>query len=120
MDKIPSRDVPEIGICLLLCALSALWADLETLHRLQNGDSLLPVLVSLQRWTPFFWEQDLYGMLIPWLARPVTHPFGYLLFQGFLNLSCGLSAFFLLARYMLRDRSFPIVGAASAAAFLTL
>src|SRR4051812_36376544 len=98
MDKPPPHDPPGIGICLLLCALSALWADLGTLHRLQHGDSLLPVLVSLQRWTPYFWEQDRYGMLIPWLARPVTHPFGNLLLQGFLNVFCGLSAFFLLPR----------------------
>src|SRR4051812_27030057 len=85
-----------IGVYLLLCAAAALWIDLGTLHRLQHGDSLLPVLVSLQRWTPFFWEQDRYGMLIPLLARPVTNPLGNLLVQGFLNVSCGLSAFFLL------------------------
>jgi len=39
-------------------AVAALWVDFGTLHRLHNGDSLLPVLVSLQYWTPFQWELD--------------------------------------------------------------
>ena len=120
MDKPLSRQSPGIGVYLLLCALAALWADLGTLHRLQHGDSLLPVLVSLQRWTPFFWEQDRYGMLIPLLARPVRNPFGNLLVQGFLNVSCGLSAFFVLARYMRPGATYPLVGALGAAAFLIL
>jgi hypothetical protein len=80
----------------------------------------LPVLVSLQRWTPFFWEQDRYGMLIPLLARPLTNPFANLLFQGFLNVFCGLSAFFLLARYLVPGPTYPVVGALGAAALLTL
>jgi hypothetical protein len=108
------------GFYLLLCAGAALWIDLGTLHRLQHGDSLLPVLVSLQRWTPFFWEQDRYGMLIPWLVQPVRHPFWNLLAQGFLNVFCGLAAFFLLARYLLRDPAWPLVGCLGAVAFLTL
>src|SRR5260370_42498605 len=113
MDKppLPDRDVPGIGICLLACALAALWADLGTIHRLQHGDSLLPVLVSLQRWTPFFWEQDRYGMLIPLLARPLANPLTNLLFQGFLNVTCGLAAFFLLARYLVPGPTYPMVGA---------
>jgi hypothetical protein len=120
MDEPVPREGRGIGIYLLLCATAALWADLGTLHRLQHGDSLLPVLVSLQRWTPFFWEQDRYGMLIPLLARPVRSPFGNLLLQGFLNVSCGLSTFFLLARYMVRDWTYAIVGAVGAATFLVL
>src|SRR5262249_22276397 len=111
---------PGIGVYLLLCAGAALWVDLGTLHRLQHGDSLLPVLVSLQRWTPFFWEQDRYGMLIPLLARPVTHPLGNLLFQGFLNGTCGMSAFFLLARFLVRRPAYPLVGALGATTFLLL
>jgi hypothetical protein len=80
----------------------------------------MPVLVSLQRWTPYFWEQDRYGMLIPLLARPVANPFANLLLQGFLNVSCGLAAFFFLARYLMPGPAYPLVGALGAAAFLTL
>jgi hypothetical protein len=114
------KSVPRLWPTLLICAVAALWIDLGSLHRGQHADSLIPVLVSLQRWTPFFWEQNRYGMLIPWVARPLTHPLGNLLFQGFLNVFCGLSAFFLLARYMVRESSYPVVGAAGAVAFLTL
>ena len=109
-----------IGVYLLFCAVAALWVDFGTLHRLHNGDSLLPVLVSLQYWTPFQWELDRHGMLVPLLALPVTHPLANLLFQGFLDVFCGLAAFFLLARYMLRESIDPLVGALGATAFLTL
>jgi hypothetical protein len=120
MEQRPPAQCPGIGIYLLLCALAALWIDLGTLHRLQHSDSLLPVLVSLQRWTPYFWEQDRYGMLLPLLARPLTNPFANLLFQGFLNVFFGLSAFFVLARYTVPGPTYPLVGALGAAAFLTL
>ncbi len=109
-----------IGVYLLMCAVAALWVDLGALHRLHNGDSLLPVLVSLQYWTPFQWELDRHGMLVPLLALPLTHPLANLLLQGFLDVFCGLAAFFLLARYMLRESIDPLVGALGASAFLTL
>ena len=32
---------------------------------------LVPALVSLQQWTFFYWEQNRYGMLIPFLTRPL-------------------------------------------------
>ena len=41
----------------------------------------MPVLVSLQRWTPFYWDQERYGMLIPALALPVRDPLLNLLLQ---------------------------------------
>src|SRR5258708_22759825 len=114
------KQAPRLWPYLLISAGVAAWIDLGSLHRGQHADALIPVLVSLQRWTPYFWEQDRYGMLIPWLARPVTHPFGNLLVQGFLNVFCGLAAFFLLARYMLREGSYPVVGAVGATTFLAL
>ena len=59
-------------------------------------------------------------MLVPLLALPVTHPLANLLVQGFLDVFCGLAAFFLLARYMLRESIDPLVGALGATAFLIL
>jgi len=116
----PEGHEKGIGVYLLFCAVAALWVDFGTLHRLHTGDTLVPVLVSLQYWTPFFWEQDRYGMLIPLLALPFAHPLANLLVQTFLNVFCGLAAFFLLARYMLRDAIDPLVGALGATAFLSL
>jgi hypothetical protein len=105
---------------LLLCAAVAALADLGAAHGRHTGDSLLPVLVSLQRWTPYFWTQDRVGMLVPLLAMPVRSPFANLLVQDGLYFFAGLAALFLLARYALRDATYPLAGTLSAAAFLTL
>ena len=56
---------------LLLVALLATWIDLGRVHTFQGADSFIPILVSLQRWTPFFWGQDRFGMLVPLLATPL-------------------------------------------------
>jgi hypothetical protein len=112
--------VPPLWPFLLSCAAAALWADLGTIHRDQHSDSILNVLISLQRWTPFYWEQDRFGTAIPLLAVPFRHPLANLLVQGFLSIFGGLSAFFLLARQAIRDASYPAVATLGAATFLTL
>jgi hypothetical protein len=104
----------------LLAALVAAAAllDLGAFHRLEHGDSLVPVLVSLQRWTPFYWDQERYGMLVPLLALPVRDPLGNLLLQRGLMILAGLSAVVLLARHLLAERDWPLCGALAAAALL--
>jgi hypothetical protein len=104
----------------LICALAAVCIDLSTILDIHSSDSLLPVLVSLQHWTPFFWLQDRVGMLVPLLALPFRHPLTNLLIQDGLNIFAGLASFLLLARYMLRDRSYALVGIVSATAFVAL
>jgi hypothetical protein len=111
---------PPVWRGVVLCAGVAVWIDLGTIHRGHDADSLLSVLVSLLRWTPFFWEQDRFGMLVPLLALPARNPLVNLLVQDFLDLTCGLATFFLLSRYVLRDGSYPVVAAVGAAAFLAL
>ena len=76
--------------------------------------------MSLQAWTPFYWEQDRYGMLVPLLATPLRQPLVNLLAQEGLTIFAGLSCFFLLARYVVADRRWPLVGAAGAASFVLL
>src|SRR5260370_3901671 len=112
--------IPCIWPYLILCAFAAVWIDLGTLHSGHNGDSLIPVLVSLQRWTPFFWEQDRIGMLVPLIAAPFRNPLVNFLLQGFFYVFSYLAAAFLLARYILRGASYPFLGALSASAFLSL
>lgn len=104
----------------LLAALvvAAALLDLGTLHRLEQGDSILPVLVSLQRWTPLYWDQERFGMLVPLLALPVRDPLWNLLLQRFLMVLAGLAAVVLLARHLFAERDWPLVGAASAATLL--
>jgi hypothetical protein len=120
----PRRDqpnaIPTLWPFLLLCAAAAVCIDLGRLHRFENSDSLIPILVSLYRWTPFFWEQNRYGMLVPLLATPFPHPLVNLLIQDGLTVFACLTAMFLLPRYLLRDASYPVVGAVSIVAFLLL
>lgn len=111
---------PPLWPLLVLCAAVAVGIDLGTLHRCQYADSLLPALISLQRWTPFFWEQDRIGMLVPLLAVPFKHPLVNLLVQDAVNVFAGLAGLILLARYMLRDVTYAVVGLLSAAAFVAL
>jgi hypothetical protein len=107
---------------LLLGALVAAAAllDLGGFHRLENGDSIVPVLVSLQRWTPFYWDQERFGMLVPLLALPVRDPLWNLLLQRGLMILAGLAAVVLLCRHLLAERDWPLTGAAAAATLLVL
>ncbi|MCM2335078.1 MAG: hypothetical protein NDI82_14180, partial [Anaeromyxobacteraceae bacterium] len=66
------------------------------------------MLVSLQRWTPFYWDQERYGMLVPLLALPVRDPLWNLLLQRGLLVLGGLAAVVLLARHALPDRDWPV------------
>ena len=43
--------------------------------QLHNADSLIPVFVSLEGWSLFFWGQDRFGMLLPLLALPIRDGF---------------------------------------------
>ena len=112
--------VPPLWPWLLVCAVAALWIDLGTIHRHHSADSLVEILVSLFHWTPYYWDQDRIGMAVPLIALPFRDPLLNLLVQEFLHLFAGLAALFLLARYLLRDATYPLVGAVSAAAFLGL
>ena len=112
--------MPAIWPSLIASAIAAGWIACGTLHREQHGDSLLNVLISLQCWTPFVWEQDRFGMLVPLLAAPISSPMGNLLFQAFLTTFAGLATFFVLARHAIRDASYPIAGAVGAVTMLAL
>jgi hypothetical protein len=76
------------------------------------------VLVSLQRWTPFYWDQERYGMLVPLLALPLRDPLWNLLAQRLGLALAGLAAVVLLARHVLAGRDWPLAGALAAAGLL--
>jgi hypothetical protein len=98
-------------------AVAALCIDFGAFHRLHNSDSIVPVLMSLWRWTPYYWEQDRFGMLVPLLAIPFRNPLSNLLAQSAINAFCGLATFFLCARYVVRKAWF-VTGALAASLFL--
>jgi hypothetical protein len=107
-------------LLLATIAASAALVVLGDLHRLEHADAIVPVLVSLQRWTPFYWDQERYGMLVPLLALPVRDPLWNLLVQRALLVAAGLGAALLLARHVLAGRDWPLAGALSAGALLVL
>jgi len=83
--------------------------------RFQNADSLVPIFVSLYGWTPFFWDQDRYGMLLPLLALPVRDPLANLVLQQLLRALALLAVPFALARTLgSRAAAFPVGTAAVA------
>jgi len=102
------RRLAVVGVVALLLAL---WMDLSPLHRFHDSDSLVPVLMSLQRWTLFYWEQNRFGSLLPLLALPVRGPFHNLLVQVGLRLLAVVLSFFLLARAVVPRPYWPAVGA---------
>jgi hypothetical protein len=104
-------------LSIAVVAAAAL-VDLGHLHRFEWGDSIVPVLVSLQRWTPFYWEQERYGMLVPLLAAPIRDPLWNLLLQRLLLTAAGLGAVVLVARHVLAGRDWPLAGALAVAGLL--
>jgi hypothetical protein len=92
---------------------------LGTLHRFQHADSLLTVLISTQRWTPFFWGQDRFGMLVPFAAMPIRQPLANLLAQGWIMTAAALLAPFVLARFLTgRAGAWLAIGACTNTLFL--
>ena len=96
-----SRDVRG-GILFVLLLTMAM--DLGTIHARHHADSLVPVMLSLHRWTPFYWEQDRFGMLVPLLARPFSHPLFNLLVQSGLIMLSTMLGFLFLAMRLARRR----------------
>jgi hypothetical protein len=114
------RDLPPLWPYLVLCGVAALWVDFCDFHQQNTSDSLVPVLTSLYRWTPYYWECNRLGMLVPLLALPFKSPLNNLLVQGWLVLFAGFATFFLLARYVLRGPAWPVAGAVAAGTFVVL
>jgi hypothetical protein len=90
-------------IAVALAAATATWMNSSSLQDSQHADSLLLVLTSIQHWTPFYWGQDRYGMIIPLLAMPFRHPAINMVMQGTLATTASLLAPFLVARFMTSD-----------------
>ena len=108
------------GRAALPVAAAAALACLGDLHALTQADAIVPVLVSLQRWTPFYWDQERYGMLVPLLALPVGHPLWNLLLQRFLLGAAALAAVVLLDRHVLAGPEWRAEGALAASLLVLL
>lgn len=76
-----------------------------------NADGLLPVLISLQKWTPFYWGQKHYGQLVPLLAVPFRTPLSNLVAQFWMLWMAAVGEFFVLPYYLLRRPGWALAGA---------
>ncbi len=95
-----------------LIVVTGCWISLGKFQQNQNADSIVPVLVSLQHWKPFYWETNRYGMLVPLLAIPFRHPLVNLIFQSIVSTCAGLACSFLLVAYFFEDSIFWLTAAA--------
>jgi hypothetical protein len=110
-------EVAAASVVLAAVAFAVVWIDLGPIHWFHHADSLLPVLASCYKWTPFFWHQNRLGALVPLLASPFRNPLVNLFIQAGLNSFLGLLAIFLAARYVGGRRRW-IAGGAIAALLL--
>jgi hypothetical protein len=92
--------------------------NLSGFHRYHYADSLIPIFVSTQHWTPFYWEQNRFGMLVALLALPWREPLPNLLVQNGITIWAGLACFPLAAKFFGSPR--PTTVGLIAAAFCVL
>ena len=64
---------------------------------LHDADSLIPTLVSLDFWLPFYWGQDRFGMLLPLVTAPVRDSFWNLVAQNALGVLLMLAGAYVAA-----------------------
>lgn len=102
----------HLASALVFCASVAAYFDFSNIYSNLDADSIIVYLVSLINWMPFFWAQDRYGMLIPWLASPLHNAFHNLLLQNFLHAFCSVSVFFLAANYIFSGGRWLLAGQA--------
>jgi hypothetical protein len=103
---------------LLLVGSIAAWMNFARLQYIGDADSVVLLLVSLQRWTLFFWGQDRFGMLVPLIARRFHNPLANMLVQGWLTTVAGLLVPFLTAWYLSAGRAWFATGALANTLFI--
>jgi hypothetical protein len=113
------REHPWVAVVALAGAL-ATSMSCGSLHEFQGADSIVPVLVSLQKWTPFFWEQDRFGMLVPLITRPLRDPLMNLAAQGWVMTMAALLAPFVVARLLVEEAEHWVTAGALANSLLLL
>src|SRR5271157_5153083 len=92
--------------------VTAVWIAFGHFQFGQHADALVPVLMSLQHWTPYYWVADRDGMLVPLLAIPIRNPLTNMMVQSALGIFACLAASFLLVRYFFDDSPIWFVAAA--------
>jgi hypothetical protein len=84
------------ALTLLYCAAAINFSWIQSEN---NSDTVLPALVSIDRYSPFYWSENRFGMLVPLLAMPVRNYGWNLLVQSQLIIAAGIGVMVLLARF---------------------
>lgn len=100
------------AVLAIILAATAVWVSAGRFQHGQHADSIVNILMSLQRWTPYYWEADRYGMVVPLLTSPIHHPLTNLLVESAITIFIALSASFLLIKYFLDDSPIWLAAAA--------
>lgn len=79
------------------------------LHHLQSPDSLLPIAVALDRWTPFYWGQDRFGMPIAFFAGVLGRTPRQVFFTYHIILGILLASGIILLPYLFRVQYAPSI-----------
>jgi hypothetical protein len=91
---------------------AGLAAGLSQYNVLHNSDTVLQTLISTVHWTPFYWAENRFGMLVPLLASPIKDALANLFFQTVLVSWAAFLAVWLTQRFTEDD-----LGAALSTAF---
>jgi hypothetical protein len=96
--------LPSWIALLFISMVGSLTVAMSSYHYDLSADTLVNYLISLIHWTPFYWDQDRYGMLIPGLCAWITDPVSNAICQSALHALTSFLTFFLLAKFLWRDR----------------
>ena len=98
--------------CALLVSLGDLFSAI-------NADAMIPALMSVQKWTPFFWgNAGRVGSLVPAIAIPIAGPVANWTFQCFLTTIAGLACFVLVPWYVIEGPAWRTLGPLAALVWL--
>jgi hypothetical protein len=80
-----------------------------------NSDTIIPALISIEKYTPFYWSENRFGMLVPLLVAPVRDYGWNLLAQSQIIVLSGIGVLVLLSAFDRRSRTASAVTVSLAA-----
>lgn len=114
------RKYSNVIIAVAFCAAFALYLNFTGIVARVNADAIVTYFVSLVKWTPFFWGQDRFGMILPLIALPVHDPLINVVLQNSLHMFFIFMGLFLAAYYLTGKRNWLATGALSVLALFAL
>ena len=88
--------------------------------RYQTSDSMMPTVVSVLHWTPFFWRQNYYGMFWPWITQLIHNPLVNLAVNNGVCFVSSIASYLTLGWFLFRSWGAVASGAVAVASLLML